>query len=478
MGCPILCESGRTRYRLCQDPGRPCRTHRDRLGTRKDGTLVVSRSMAPVLALLLMVMSTGVTAAQAGPVPPGTSVPYVDVTGAEHGTVTVTQLLNPFTDFPEDKAPEAGSRLVVVTLSVEGTGEDGIEVYTPSIWLQDASGALWGESFPCCFMDDFPEPELTITTVGPGSRISGWIGYTVPADAQVQAVIYQPESGIILIPADMGSARPAVGTPVTVVGADDSQATVTVAKVEDPYKGFAKDDKPPKGTRYVMVTASFENTGENAFDLQVNGALLRDARGALWAPTEIRPRKKPKLGALDSIDLGRGNLVSGRLGYQVPADVELEGLYYQGGGHLTRIAALGEAGATPTPAAEATCDEMTPWWAQVNPILVRLTKLPPFQADAAPMDLAASRAMLSDVQAIVADFRAVTSPDTLVAQHRRVLGALLLYERSAQDQVAAQEGSDVGLLAASEEEFQTAQLVMSDALAALDALGIDDCEGG
>ncbi len=444
---------------------------------KEGGTVVTTRLLALPLALLVMIPTAGGAAAQGGPVAAGTPATYVDVEGVEHGTVTVTGILDPFTDFPEGEGPEAGTRFVVVTMSIEGTGEDGIEVYTPSIWLQDATGALWGESLPCCFMDEFPEPALTITTVGQGSRISGYMGYTIPADAQVQAVVYQPDDGVILIPADAGSPRPAIGTPVNVVGAEDSQVTATVTKVEDPYKGFAKDDKPPKGARYVMVTASFENTGDSAFDFQLNGNLLRDTRGALWAPTDITPRKKPKLGELDSIDLGRGNLVTGRLGYQIPADVELEGIYYQGGGHLTRVAALADAGATPTAAVPPTCDEMTGWWAQVSPILTRLVQMPGSDPTAL-VDVAASQARLADIRTLIAEHRAIEPPDSLAAHHARILGALLLYERSAQDHVTAMEQPDLDVLAASIEEFAIAQLLMADAVDALDPLGIDDCEGG
>jgi hypothetical protein len=428
-------------------------------------------------ALLLTLPLAGGVAAQGGPVGVGEPTSYIDPQGAEHGTVTVTEILDPYTGFPEDKGPEPGSRFVIVTLSFEGTGEDGVEIYTPSIWLQDATGALWGESLPCCITDDFPEPELSISTVGPGSRVSGFIGYTIPEDAVVQAVVVQPADGVILIPADLGSARPAVKTPVTIVGADDTQAEATVTKVEDPYKAFDKDRPPVDGARFVMVTASFENTGETPFDLQTNGVLLRDARGSLWAPTEVTPAKKAKVPELASIDLGRGNLVTGRVGYQVPDGVDLEGLYFQGGGHLTRIAALADAGTGPAPGAGPTCEEMTAWWGDVDPLLQRLTALPPFQQDAGPMDLAASQAMLAELESIVADHLAVTPPDSLVPEHRRVLGALLLYERSARDQVAAQEASDEGLLFGSQEAFEAGQLAVAAALAELDAMGFEDCEG-
>lgn len=434
----------------------------------------IGRAGAPAVALLLMALSPLVVTAQGGPVPPGTPTTYVDLEGVEHGTVTVMELLDPFTAYPEGKDPEPGTKYVVVTLSIEGGDEASIEVYTPSIWIHDTAGGVWASSLPCCMMDEFPQPELTITTVGPGSRISGFMGYTVPEDAVIDQVLYQPESGVMLIPADLGTVRPAVGTPVT-MARPDSTVVATVNTVTDPFKKFDKDRPPADGARYVVINASFENTGDTPFSLEQNGLMLRDARGALWGPTEVRPAKKSKVPDLDSAKLGPGNLVTGRLGFQVPADVELDGLYYQGDGGLFLLAGLAPGVTTP-PVAVATCADMQPWWAEVQPLMARLTALPPFQDSAPAMDLAASEAMLTELTSIVDAHLAVTAPEPLLATHRQFLGALVLYEASARDQVTAQEDSDVARLFRSQETFEAAQLAAADALADLDELGFGDCE--
>ena len=285
------------------------------------------------------------------------------------------------------------------------------------------------------------------------------------------------ESGTLLIPADLGSARPEVGTPVDVFGADGAAATVTVTDAVDPFKAFAKGSGPPEGGRFVMVTGAFENTGQVPMRIERNGLLLRDVQGSMWGEASIEPAKKPKVPVLDSVDLAPGNKVTGRLGYLVPEDVALDGVYYQGDGHLTLVASLAGAPAATTDAV-LDCPAVAAWWTDVSALLQRLLALPYFSDDPAPMDEAASRQMLTEIQAIRAEHLALVPPEPLVEIHRRFLGAFLLYERSALDQVAAQEASDPELVAASAEAFEAAQLVGRDALALLDDPDIGACMEG
>ena len=432
--------------------------------------------VASIMALLLVATVAPGVAGQGGPVAVGTPAVWVDSSGVERGTVTVLEILDPFTDHREDHAPAEGSRYVVVTMSFEATDGDGIEVYPGYIWLRDSEGALWAEA-DADVPEDFPQPDLSIQTVGPGSSISGYIEYVVPADATIEQILFQPETGTLLIPADLGSARPEVGTEVPLVGAEGASAVATVSEVVDPFKAFAKERGPAAGARFVMVTGSFANTGQVPFRIERNGLVVRDVQGAVWGAASVEPAKKPKFKELDSTDLGPANKITGRLGYQVPEGVALDGVYYQGDGHLTLLASLSEPGGLTTDGA-LDCPAVVAWWDQVNGLLQRLVALPPFQEDTAAMDLAASRLMLAELEAIRAEHLALTPPDGLAGVHRRILGAFLLYERSALDQVAAQEADDPALVAAAGEAFEAAQLVGQDSLAVLEEAGVEDCMEG
>jgi hypothetical protein len=182
---------------------------------------------------------------------------------------------------------------------------------------------------------------------------------------------------------------------------------------------------------------------------------------------------------LDSVDLAPRNKVTGRRGYLVPKDVTLDGVYYEGDGHLTLLAALSEPGGASTSSAALDCTAVAAWWNDVSGLLQRLLALPYFSDDPTPMDEAATREMLAEIQAIRAEHLAIEPPVQLAEIHGRILGAFLLYERSAQDQLAAQGplGGEE-LIAASAAAFEAAQLVGQDALALMKDPDIAACMEG
>jgi hypothetical protein len=427
-----------------------------------------------LVAMLALPLGVSGAAGQAGPVDLGEPVTYLDDTGTEQGTVTVTQVVDPFDGFLEGYPPQAGSRFVLVVLAFEGTGDEGIQAYPPNIYLHLADGRTYAPT-TVYVPDDFSEADLTIQDVGPGSLVSGFVGYAVPEDAVVDGVLVS-YSGTLLIPADMGMPRPPIETPVTMTDPDGAAVEATVRSILDPYRRFDKDRPPAEGGRFVLISASLENTGEGPFRIERNGFLLRDVNGKLWGLTEIAHARKPKQKDIDTTDLGRGNRLNGLLPFQVPEDIELEGLYYQGDGGFYRLAAFSDPGTAPTTAAKPTCEEMMGYWEGVNPLFQRLVALPPFQDQAQPMDEAASVEMLDEIRSIREDLQALEVPASLGQVHTRMVGALLLYERSAEDQVTAARDGDPEALRVSGAAFDAAQIASQDAFGALDELGFDDCE--
>ena len=326
--------------------------------------LLVALLMAPGLIV-------GVAAQDDAPLL-GSPVSYVGADGTELGTITVTDVLDPFTGFPEGSAPEPGSKYVVVHLTFEGSLEGGFEVLYYRVWAHDTAGVLWEPGFPAV-PDVYPVGELSSGEIGPGDRVSGYVGYVIPDDVSVDDVFFSPEDGVFLTVADvLASEAPVVGTPVTMAGTSEGSVGVgTVKAVDDPYKGFDKDRPPVDGARFVMVTLSFESTGDSPFAVEPQGVVLRDANGSLWALFDVTPAKKPKIPELADVDLAAGNLKTGRVSYQVPKDVPLEGLYYQSGGRFFQLADLAAA----TPAAATDCQGVEAWLTATVERLDRATEM-------------------------------------------------------------------------------------------------------
>ena len=309
---------------------------------------------ALLIALLMSSLGAVGVVGQAGPVPVGEPAAYFDDSGNEQGTITVTEIIDPFTGYLEGFGPPEGSKYVLVVMSFEGTGDEGIEAYPPGIFLRVDSGATYGES-TIQVPDDFDQPDLTIGSVGPGSLVSGFVGYAVPEDAVADGVLVT-STGTLVIPADLGIPKPAIDEPVTMTAQDGATLEATVTSVADPYKKVDKERPPADGARYVLIGASLQNTGDGTFRIERNGFLLRDVQGKLWGLSEIEHAKKPKQQDIDSTDFASGNRVNGLLPFQVPKDVALEALYYQGDGGFNRLVSLTAAGAAPVEGDEATCE--------------------------------------------------------------------------------------------------------------------------
>ena len=303
----------------------------------------------------------------------GSPVSYIGADGVELGTITVTDVLDPFTEFPEGSEPEPGSKYVVVHLTFEGSLEGGFEVLYYRVWAHDTAGVLWEPGFPAV-PDVYPVGELSSGEIGPGDRVSGYVGYVIPDDVSVDDVFFSPEDGVFLTVADvLAGQAPVVGTPVNMAGTSEGSVGVgTVKSVDDPYKGYDKDQPPVDGARFVMVTLSFESSGDSPFAVEPQGVVLRDVNGSLWAQFDVTPAKKPKTPELAQVDLAAGNVKSGRVSYQVPKDVPLEGLYYQSGGRFFQLADL----AAETPVAAATdCQGVEAWLTATLERLDRATQM-------------------------------------------------------------------------------------------------------
>jgi len=272
----------------------------------------------------------------------GTAVTYVNAEGVEQGIVTVTEVIDPFTDFGEGYEPAEGARYVVLYVSFEATGKKSFEADPYDLLLRDTAGFLW--STASVNRGSEPDvPDAQSQTLASGNRISGAVGFLIPEDAPLSEIFYQPESGHLILLADLDDAEPpAVGAEVTYIDAENVEhGVVSVLEVVDPFTDFAEGYDPAEGTRYVVISVSFEATGEASFDANPNDLVLRDANGFLWSTASVNRGSEPDMPDAQSQTLATGNKISGAVGFIVPADVALAGIYYQPeSGHLILLADL------------------------------------------------------------------------------------------------------------------------------------------
>jgi len=142
----------------------------------------------------------------------GTAVPYTSDDGSS-ATITV-KVDDPASDSDPSQPAADGSRYVGLNVAFENTGDAPFSAGPDRILLVDTSGNLYYSTY-VPRQQGVKVPVLESQTMASGNRISGFVGYTVPADATIASVQYFPQSDRMITLADLqgGGATPS-GSPV------------------------------------------------------------------------------------------------------------------------------------------------------------------------------------------------------------------------------------------------------------------------
>lgn len=257
----------------------------------------------------------------------GVEVPFVADDGTTLGTIEIRQIDDPFADFDPGQPPAADSKYVGLIAAFTAADDQPMDANPYGVTLLDTTGTLWSPAFvprPA----DVKIPDLQSQTMAPGNRISGFIGYLVPADVTIDQVLYQPDYNRAILLADLvGGAGPAPGSPASYTAPDGSAVTIT-ATVADPFTDFDPNGPPADGQRYVSVTASFENSGNVRYPADPYDLILHLADGhLLYSQYVARPPEAP-LADLESQTLSPGDHISGAVNFLVPAGAVVQSVDY------------------------------------------------------------------------------------------------------------------------------------------------------
>jgi hypothetical protein len=318
----------------------------------------MQRRSALVITALVMVLGAGSVTAQEV----GTDVPIVDAEGLEHGTITVREILDPFTENDPAAPPAEGTRYVGLTVTYQAALDQSLDAQPYQVQLQDANGTIYASQY-VARPADVQIPDLQSQLMAPDNRISGFIGYVVPTDATIDKVVLSPTWDRITDIADLSPGdTPSLGDAVTYTDANGATSTIT-AGIVDPFTENDPAYPPAEGTRFILVQPVFENSGEVPYYADPYDVHVRDDRGLLIAPTTVNRPPGFAIPNLEAQTMSPGDRVSGYVGFQVAADAQVaDVLYYPETGRIVTIAHLAGDGAAPSvdasaaPAASAAVD--------------------------------------------------------------------------------------------------------------------------
>lgn len=274
-----------------------------------------------VVAGLLVGASPGVLAQEAA----GPEVQFVDDEGVTRGTIQVTELHDPFEGFDPARPAADGERYVGLIAVFTAADDQTFDTNPYYIVARDTNGYLYTPGY-VARPADVIVPDLQSQTLAPGNRISGFVGYNVPADVVLQDILYLPSSYRSIPLVQIGSAAgPPVGEPIPFTATDGSQATITLEMV-DPVTGTTSN--PAEGMRFLGLNVVFENTGALVYDANPTELYLRTAEGDLYYTSGFTREDVTVVPDLAAQLLAPGDRISGFVGYTVPTDATIVAIDY------------------------------------------------------------------------------------------------------------------------------------------------------
>jgi hypothetical protein len=258
----------------------------------------------------------------------GIAVPVANTEGVAAGSITITDVVDPFTDFDPNYPPEAGSRYVAVTVAFDADAGQRFDIQPSSIVLQDDQGFVVNQAY-ISLPSDALIPIVSSQTLSPGSRITGLVVFALPEDRSPARVYLQPQGNQLVLLADLSrEPGPGVGEAVSIHDSAGGSGAVTVEAVTDPFEDLAPDQAPPEGSRFVGATLVFENTSDGPFAIEPYGITLQDATGVFWSSTyAYRPDEAMVIPDITSARLAPGDRLTGEIFFAVPVGVDLAGLF-------------------------------------------------------------------------------------------------------------------------------------------------------
>jgi len=416
----------------------------------------------------------------------GSAVPVTNTEGMTVGSITVTDVADPFPVFDPNYAPEAGSRFVAVTVAFDASAGQRFDIQPSSIVLQDDQGFIINQAY-VSLPSDALIPIVSSQTLAPGSRITGLVVFSLPEDRTPARLFLQPQGNQLVLLADFANApAPGIGDAVPIHDAAGGSGTVTVAAVTDPFEDLAPDQVPPEGSRFVGATLVFENTGDGRFAIEPYGITLQDATGVFWGSTyAYRPEEAMLIPDITSAQLAPGDRLTGEIFFAVPVGVDLAGLFVSPTyGQYIEIADLsgsvqGTSASVATPSAPVT--EPTPT------LVPQLEEQPTASAEGG--DCADFEQWLSETRDRIERARTLSDEAAAISDVDVLTEHALAFEQLASDQAASAFpaaagpvnkalvatfrafGDGINQFLASPDAAAGTSLGQSDAVSTLDAAG-------
>lgn len=123
--------------------------------------------------------------------------------------------------------------------------------------------------------------------------------------------------------------EPALGSAASFFSVEGVEiAKLTVSKVTDPFTGYNPSYPPPRGSRFVLLSVTVENTGPNPFSFDPGRVIIQDDQGFVIYATGVNLGDQPVEPGLGGQDVPPASSVSGVIGYVLVKGVTAQRAFF------------------------------------------------------------------------------------------------------------------------------------------------------
>jgi hypothetical protein len=293
---------------------------------------------------------TAAKAQETAPGPPvGTTSPMYGEDGSEVGSITVTNIIEPFENYDPGYDPQRGYHYAVVEVTITNSGSRPMTVDPNALRLIDSDGFVASSAFISVSAPDAPVILEYLDGLGPGEEASGSVAYQVFNDSTISRIIYAPGFTSRVNVVDLREQFTAAGTPVSIIGSSGAEiAQVTVNGIADPFEAYDDFSAPPRGSRYVLVDVTITNTGTQLLSTAPSDFTAFDDQGFYLDQASVTSTDA-SLVPFNFIDLAPGEQQQGVVYFQLFGGLPLTQIVYGNGFDRDIVVADLGPGAPPAP---------------------------------------------------------------------------------------------------------------------------------
>lgn len=295
----------------------------------------------------------------------GSPATWFDDRGNAIATVEVTDVIEDWNEYEDNRAPARGYLYYGVVITVTNIDSSDIEVSARDFSMVDTLGLNIGRSNATAAAGSTMDVFTDSAPVAVGESAELMIVYELFSDTAPAMLVWQAERGqLVLVNLGDGSGETSAvvqGLNMPATWSDDrgnEMATIAVTDVADDWQDFDTNRQPDRGSRYVAVHFSITNISNADIEVNPYNLSLVDTEGANNTTANVRVAEGSETEVFsDRQNVAPGESIEGMLVFQLFDSVEPVGLMWQPSSGVLNVVLLTEGEAAPvmdaTPEADA-----------------------------------------------------------------------------------------------------------------------------